>query len=57
MTQRKVTTGVRIEAGFEEEAEAGLRPRVRSNLLYLTKVRGLLVKEGDRQTATWRLSA
>ena len=56
MTQREVTTGVRIEAGFEEEAEAGLRPRVRSNLLYLTKVRGLLVKDGDRETATWRLA-
>ncbi len=55
MTQREVVTGVRIDAGFEEEAEAGLRPRVRANLLYLTKVRGLLVKEGDRETATWSL--
>ena len=46
MTQRGVTTGVRIDAGFEEEVEAGLRPRVRANLLYLTKVRGLLVRIG-----------
>ena len=45
MTQREVVTGVRIDAGFEEEAEAGLRPRVRANLLYLTKVRGLLKKQ------------
>ena len=56
MTQREVVTGVRIEAGFKEEAEAGLRPRVRANLLYLTKVRGLLVKDGDRERATWRLA-
>ena len=42
MTQREVTTGVWIEAGFEEEAEAGLRPLVRAILLYLAKVRGLL---------------
>lgn len=56
MTQRKVTTGVRIDAGFDEGAEDGLRSRVRSNLLYLTKVRGLVVKDADRETATWRLT-
>ena len=36
-------------------AFAGMKPRVRSNLLYLTKVRGLLAKEGERVGATWRL--
>ena len=53
--QREVTRWVRIDAGFGEEAEAGLRPRVRANLLYLTSVRGLLVNDGDRSTATWCL--
>lgn len=55
--RREVTTGMRIEAGFEEEAEDGLRPHVRVNLFYLTKVRGLLLKDGDREKATWALNA
>lgn len=53
MTQREVVTGVRIEAGFGEDAETGLRPRVRANLLYLTKVRKVLVNDGELETDTW----
>ncbi len=29
---------------------------VRANLLYLWKVRGLIEKEGERDTAVWRTS-
>jgi len=30
--------------------------RVRGNLLYLVKHRGIVVKDGERETATWRLA-
>jgi hypothetical protein len=42
-------------AGPLADAANGLKGRVRSNLLYLSKVRGAVVKEGERETATWRL--
>jgi hypothetical protein len=30
--------------------------RVRSSLFYLWKVRGSIVKEGERETALWRIA-
>ncbi len=38
---------------YGEMAAKGMRPRIRSNLHYLWKVRGLVVKEGERETALW----
>lgn len=50
-----VVAGVVADGGLGPGAEAGLRRTVRANLLYLTSVRGLLEKEGDRAMARWRL--
>lgn len=50
-----VVAGVVADGGLGPGAEAGLRRTVRANLLYLTSVRGLLEKEGNRATARWRL--
>jgi hypothetical protein len=40
---------------YGPKAAKGMRNRVRANLLYLAKVRGSVVKEGERETATWAL--
>jgi len=52
----EVVDAVAVETNFGPDAAVGLKRRVRSNLLYLSKVRGAVVKEGDRETAVWRLS-
>lgn len=56
MSLSEITEAVARSAGFTGDAEKGLRPRVRANLLYLVKVREMAVKEGDRATAVWRLA-
>ena len=43
------------ELGFGDDAEKGMKSRVRSSLIYLHKVRGSVIKDGERNTATWRL--
>ena len=58
---RPLGTGEVVEAivaglGFGDDAAKGMRNRVRANLVYLAKHRDLVVKEGDRDTATWRLA-
>ena len=56
MTQGEVTLAVVEAAGFDAsdpQVVSGMRPRVRANLLYLTKVRGTLVKDGERERAVW----
>ncbi len=58
--QGPLTTSQVIEAivaalNFGPDAAKGMKNRVRANLLYLNKVRGLVVKDGGRETATWRL--
>ena len=50
-----VVDAIAAEVGFGPDAAHGLKSRVRSNLLYLAKVRGAIVKDGDRETATWSL--
>ncbi len=55
LSTQEVIAAVVSVAGFGPEAAAGMRSRVRSNLLYLAKVRGLVVKEGERETARWAL--
>jgi hypothetical protein len=42
--------------GYGEEAAKGMRNRVRANLLYLTSVRGMTVKMGERVGAKWALN-
>ena len=55
VTTAEVVDAIVAELGFGEDAAKGMRNRVRANLLYLSKVRGLVAKDGNRDTATWRL--
>ena len=55
VTTAEVVAAIVAELGFGEDATKGMRNRVRANLLYLSKVRGLVVKEGDRDGARWSL--
>jgi hypothetical protein len=52
---QEVIDAIAAEVGFGPDAAEGLKSRVRSNLLYVAKVRGAIVKERDRETTTWRL--
>ncbi len=56
LSTQAVIDAVVAEVGFGPDAAKGMRSRVRSNLLYLAKVRGMVVKDGERETATWRLA-
>ena len=56
MSTSEVTAGVAKAMKLGPEAEKGLISRVRSNLLYLHKVRESVVKDGVRETARWRLN-
>ena len=51
MNMAEVTSAVAKAMGFGIEVELGLKSRVRSNLLYLSKVRGTVVKDGKRERA------
>ena len=50
----EVVASVVADLNFEPEAREGMKRRVRANLLYLSKVRASVVKEGERETARWR---
>lgn len=52
----EVIERIAAEVGFGPDAAEGLKGRVRSNLLYLAKVRGSVAKDGERETARWRLA-
>lgn len=56
MTTAEVVDAIVAEMGFGPDAAKGMKNRVRSNLLYLAKVRGLVVKDGEREVATWALN-
>ena len=56
MTTLEIVAAVVAELNFGEDAAKGMKSRVRSSLLYLHKVRGSIVKEGERETATWRVT-
>ena len=55
LTTGEITADVVKQLGHGPEAEAGLINTVRSNLNYLVRDRGWVVKEGERLGATWRL--
>ncbi len=56
MTALEIVAAVVAELKFREDAAKGMKSRVRSSLLYLWKVRGSVVKEGERETAVWRIA-
>ena len=43
--------------GYGPEAAKGMTQRVRANLLYQTKVRGVVRKDGERENARWALAS
>ncbi len=55
MTTADVTASIVAALDYGPDAAKGMKPRVRSNLFYLWKVRGVIQKEGERETATWGL--
>ncbi len=55
MTTLEITKAICAKLSYGEAAKASMRNRVRANLLYLWKVRGLISKEGERETAQWLL--
>ncbi len=56
MTTAEVVDSIIAELGYGEDAKAGMRNRVRANLQYLSRVRGSVVKAGERAGATWGLA-
>lgn len=55
MATAEVVASVVAELKFGPEAAKGMSSRVRANLLYLAKVRGLVVKDGEGKDARWSL--
>jgi hypothetical protein len=57
MTTLEITEAICDRLSYGEAAKASMRNRVRANLLYLWKVRGVICKAGERETARWELTA
>ncbi len=57
MTTAEVIEAVVVELSYGADAAVGMKSRVRGGLLYLWKVRGLVTKEGERETARWTIAA
>lgn len=55
MRTQEVIADIVADLRYGPEAAEGMKGRVRANLLYL-KQRGVVAKEGERETATWRLA-
>lgn len=55
MTTLEITEAICAKLSYGEAAKASMRNRVRANLLYLWKVRGMVTKDGERDTAVWAL--
>ena len=56
MTTAQVIAAVVDELGYGHDAAGGMSTRVRGSLFYQWKVRGAVVKEGDRETARWTIA-
>ena len=57
MTTREVIEAIVARLGYEGDASKAMSHRVRANLLYLSKTRGEVAKEGERAGARWLLRA
>ncbi len=56
MTTLEIVAAVVADLNFGDDAAKGMKSRVWSSLLYLRRVRGSIVKEGERETARWVLT-
>lgn len=57
LSVEEIIAAIADEMRFGPEARKSLRPRVRADIHYLHKTRGLVAKEGDRANARWTLNA
>jgi hypothetical protein len=55
MATGEVVAAIVDELGYGPEAAKGMTNRVRANLRYLRDSRGLVTKEGDRESTRWAL--
>ena len=55
LTTAEVIAAIAAEMNCGSNIPAGVKARVRAGLRYLRNVRGVIVKEGERITAVWRL--
>ena len=53
MTTLEITETICGKLSYGEAAKRSMRNRVRANLLYLWKTRGLISKQGERETVVW----
>jgi hypothetical protein len=51
----EVVAAVVEELGYGPDAAKGILSRINANLIYLSRVRGLVTKEGKRASAKWSL--
>ena len=56
MRTQEVIEAIIKRLGYGPDAANAVKDRIRANLRYLVVNRGLVVREGERETATWRLS-
>jgi hypothetical protein len=56
LSTAQVAAAVVKELGYGPEAAKSMANRVRANLSYLLRKRGLVAKEGDRASARWSLA-
>jgi hypothetical protein len=56
-TTGEITAAIVQELGHGPDAARSLQNRVRANLCYLHRERGLVTKEGDRAAAKWCLKS
>lgn len=56
MGTAEVVASVVAELKFGPDAAKGMQSRVRANLLYLSKVRGLVTKTGEGKEVRWTLA-
>lgn len=57
LTTKEVIASIVARLGYGNEAAKAMSHRVRANLLYISKTRGEVEKEGQRAVAQWRLLA
>lgn len=53
LTTREVIAAIVARLGYGEDASKAMSHRVRANLLYLSKGKGSVTKEGERAGARW----
>lgn len=56
LTTPQITDAMIAVKGYGHEAKPALARRIRANLSYLLRERGMVEKTGDRLTARWRLA-